>query len=619
MKLGLFVGATLLTACTARDLGAVNPPYPRIGNCYGAGLGWRTWEQGREYWSKVDLFIGGGYDLHYDWTHARWARHLANYEANARRILEVNPHALFLPYVDVVEGPYDPQLPAAWWDLRDGQRWSGWPGMDRINTRRPDVLQYNLDQVREQILGRGFFDGVFYDCWGPDPWLVPRTAQLRNGQAVVMVNDWNLPSRGFGDLNGCLAEDEINRVITGKVDFEEFLGRYLRWCRESRRPVTTMLVCCPQGLDADVWGFQTLSHDQKVAYVEQARQQDQRTLRFGLTTTLLGDGYFGYDAANIGRGRWWWYPEYDAPLGYPRGAATKRADGLWQREFDGGLVLVNGSRYDTAVELPRRYREVSSGRVGTRFTLPLLDGRILLTTDDPPTAGDDQPLRLTRERPAAVRAAAVDGQQVVQTPGGLDLWFAATGELKALQWRGQSLLTGGWPLLAAPPFKAFTATATAAPAVRSQPDGAVELVFQASLAQDTARVTLTETVTVGPDDKLTLRFDYEAATDLQIRLWRHWVAFPVSLYRGCRATAEGQSITLPADLGTAPLLPASRQLRVAGPAATVTVDCSLPLSLVDHRQYGSPEYLLAGYPLSGAVPAGRRGRLELRLTVSPTD
>ena len=32
-----------------------------------------------------------------------------------------------------------------------------------------------------------------------------------------------------------------------------------------------------------------------------------------------------YDGGNgLSRGNWWWYPEYDAPLGYPKGPAQRR-------------------------------------------------------------------------------------------------------------------------------------------------------------------------------------------------------------------------------------------------------------------------------------------------------
>ncbi len=610
------LGALLVTSCQARDLSKVNPPFPRLGNCYGSGLGWASWERGKDYWSKVDLFIGGGYDVHYDWDSPRWTKTLATYEQNLKRILEVNPHALFLPYVDVIEGPYDPKLPAHWWDLRDGKRWSGWPGMDRINTKLPEVLQFNLDRTRTDILGRPFCDGVFYDCWGADDWLVPRTAQLRDGQAIVMINDWNLPTKGFRDLNGCLAEDEVNRIIAGKVDFAGFLARYLRWSNESRKPAVTMLVCCPKGLDGDVWGFHKLSREDRQKAIEQARQNDQRTMRFGLALTLMGDGYFGFDAANMGRGTWWWYPEFDAPLGYPKGPAKQRTDGLWQREFDGGTVLVNGSRYDAAVELPGRMKDVSTKRVGTRFTLPMMDGRIYLPSTDAPSAGDDQPPRLTRERPRQVRAAPLDDQVVVQTPGGLDLWFEATGELKTIVWRQQTPMTGGWPMVAAPPFRQFESRAVAAPEV-THGDGTARLVFRSQLTHESQRVALTTTCTVTADERFTLRFDYTAETALDLRLWRHYFAFPVAQYGGGSATADGKSVTLPATFGTDALLPGAQRIEVAGPAAKVSIDSSLPLALVDHRRYNAPEYLLAGYPLSGKVPAGQQGTVAIRVGVAP--
>jgi hypothetical protein len=31
------------------------PSFPRIGTCYGGGLGYRSWEEGGAYWSKLRL------------------------------------------------------------------------------------------------------------------------------------------------------------------------------------------------------------------------------------------------------------------------------------------------------------------------------------------------------------------------------------------------------------------------------------------------------------------------------------------------------------------------------------------------------------------------------------
>ena len=67
----------------------------------------------------------------------------------------------------------------------------------------------------------------------------------------------------------------------------------------------------------------------------------------------------------------WWYPEFDAPLGRPKGPAEHRPDGLWQRQFDGGLVVVNGTLYDAELTLAANSEDISTHRLGTRFTLRL--------------------------------------------------------------------------------------------------------------------------------------------------------------------------------------------------------------------------------------------------------
>lgn len=612
----------LSTTGFARDVSPPGPAFPRIGNCYGAGLGSRAWEDGKGYWSKLDLFIGGGYDLHYDWERPNWKPVLERVAANIARIREVNPTALFLPYVDVIEGPDNPTVAQNWWALNEkGERWSGWPGYFRINTGLPEVLQYNLDRVREEVLGRECFDGVFYDCWSPDKWLVPETAKLRNEKALVMVNAGNLPASGFESLNGCLAEDEINRVVGGKVEFEEFLSRYLRWSREGRKPCTTMLVCRPQALNDDPWRWAKMTHEQRTAETEQVRAADEQTMRFGLATTLMGDGYFGYDAGTAGRGNWWWYREYDAPLGYPKGECRHRDDGTWQRDFDGGTVVVNGSAYDVVVELAEERKDVSTGRVGTRFTVPMLDGRILLPTDEPVTVTADVAPRVTRTPPREVRATKLPGAiTAIQTPGGLDLRVDAKGALQSILWQGEPLMSGGWPVVAAPPFDQFEAVPDPAqsrvgPPPPEGPDGNVGLRFGGVLERDVQKAAYSETILVGPPARFTLHFDFEARTDLDLRMWRHYFMLPASRFAGARVVGDAVSVGLPETLGEEQLVPSAREFKVRAQRAALEITSSIPLGLVDHRKWGTQEFLLAGYPVSGKVPQGTRWSVELTVAV----
>lgn len=617
--LSLAAFAVLASSAGARDPLTVNPPFPRIGTCYGASLAWKKWDQGKDWWGKIDLILGGCYDLHYDWENPRWGKALANVEANLAQLHEVNPDCLVLPYVDVVEGPDNPNLPKSWWDLRNGERWSGWPGFYRINTKLPEVLQFNLDKTRDEIMARPMFDGVFYDCWGPDEWLVPHTAELRDGKAIVMINDWNLPTTGFAHLNGCLAEDEINRVVDGKVGFEDFLERYLKWSNESRRPGVTMLVCHPRmNRDEDPWANAKRTREQRQALIEKARTDDPQMLRFGLALTLMGDGYFGYDGGNgLSRGNWWWYPEYDAPLGYPKGPAQKRPDGLWQREFDGGLVVVNGTGYDASVELPARFRDLSLGRIGTRFTIPMFDGRIFLPTDEPATPGDDVAPRLTRQPTRLLQATQLDDDTfVARTPQGLELRFRRTGELSRILLDGETVLTGGWPAIYNPPMHRYAPRNVAEPKIALSQREAT-LAFQGQFEQGGKHIPYTETVQLHPDNQFVLRYDFTVQEDVDLRMWRQYFAFPVRDYAKGTAEADGKRIVLPETLGEPALLPATKEITVTGSRAKVTITSSVPLGLGDHRKWNTPEFLLAGYPLSGHVAAGTTLTVEMTVQVTP--
>lgn len=616
---GMLAVATVLAA---RDYSQINPSFPRLANCYGAGLSWRDWDQGKDYWSNLDLVIGGCFDVHYDWDNERWARLRPRLESNIARLRAVNPNVLVLPYVDVIEGVPSAKIPDAWWDRNaQGEKWSGWPGMDRVNMKLPEVLQYNLDKVRTDVMGPECFDGVFYDCWSPDEWLVPRTAKLRDGQAIVMLNAWNIPRTGFASLNGVLAEDEINRVMDGNVDFEDFLARYLRWSRESRKPVTTTIVCRPQIINDDPWRWSKLTPEQRRAEQEKART-DEQPMRFGLTTTLLGDGYFAYDSGTMGRGTWWWYKEFDAPLGYPKGEAKRHEDGTWWREFDGGTVVVNGSAYDAVVAVPRNSRDLSTGRVGKSFTVPMFDGRLLLPSDEPPTPGPDVIPRLTRQPSGQAVEATVlpDGKTMLRTAGGLEVRVEPNGTLPGLMWRGETLLRGGTPVVATPPFRTFRLEEAAIsgrfPAADQLPAAtSTGLVSRGVWTFEQQRAAVTERLTLGPGDKITLRFECEALTALDIRMWRHYWALPVALYSGAQAAAEGKTLALPATFKDTDLLPATKTFTVTDQQKRVTIQSSVPLTLIDHRRYNTDEYLLAGYPVNGKVAPGAKWEVEMTVSI----
>jgi hypothetical protein len=75
--------------------------------------------------------------------------------------------------------------------------------------------------------------------------------------------------------------------------------------------------------------------------ITQAAASDTQAIRYGWASVLLAaDGHTAYTAA-ANYDSETWSSEYEAQVGEPTSSATEVAGGVWEREFTGGLVLVN--------------------------------------------------------------------------------------------------------------------------------------------------------------------------------------------------------------------------------------------------------------------------------------
>lgn len=69
---------------------------------------------------------------------------------------------------------------------------------------------------------------------------------------------------------------------------------------------------------------------------------DYQSMRYGLGSCLLGDGYYSFTDASQGYYGTVWFDEFDAKLGQASAAPTAAwQSGVWRRDFDNGIVLVN--------------------------------------------------------------------------------------------------------------------------------------------------------------------------------------------------------------------------------------------------------------------------------------
>jgi len=121
-------------------------------------------------------------------------------------------------------------------------------------------------------------------------------------------------------LNGGVIEGVIGKSwsIEGYSGWQTMMGRY--------RKVMASVVA-PKLVIFNQWG------DPK----------DYRAARYGITSTLMDDGYHSFTDTKKGFTGVVWFDEYNAKLGMPASKPPTQAwqSGVYRRDFEGGIALVN--------------------------------------------------------------------------------------------------------------------------------------------------------------------------------------------------------------------------------------------------------------------------------------
>jgi len=115
---------------------------------------------------------------------------------------------------------------------------------------------------------------------------------------------------------------------------------------------------------------------------------NEQRIRFSLTSTLLGDGFYSYEINTNGHGTLglMWPASYDKGgerkgyLGYPIHAYKEVASGIYIREYEKGIVVVNATDAQVNLEFDQVV-EVAPGFVDEGSTLNAYDGSIFLLTE----------------------------------------------------------------------------------------------------------------------------------------------------------------------------------------------------------------------------------------------
>ncbi len=334
------------------------------------------------------------------------------------RIRQLNPNVTILAYVTSQDIRQDgeslqvisPLRYKRWknikeqWYLKNGsgQRLSWWPGMDLVNTstRAPLVggkryYDFLSEHVADDILSTGYWDGVFYDnAWekisqfagkdvdidhngGTDAvgvvdaaWeqgmkqLFTKTRARAKGKIVIVGNG----DSGFPELNGVMYEN------FPKWGWKNMLGLYREFEENGTQPHASIVNANTNNVK---------------------NPEDYQTMRYGLTSSLMGDGFYSFDDGDQRHESTWWYDEYEAYLGASKGEPYRvdasfsnpiDAEGVWRRDFVHGTVLVNSGPASKRVDLDGEFEQIhgvqdkkaNNGRITQSITVPAKDGRVLL-------------------------------------------------------------------------------------------------------------------------------------------------------------------------------------------------------------------------------------------------
>ena len=621
-------------------------PFPRIANCYASGLRPGNTAEEIDEIARIDLLIGG---LWCNWGDPENVKKL---HENMSKVREKNPDIIILEFS--VSAPYaypaDKTFPeSGWLKQPNGEYIDGWPGTRMINLLKPETRDWVVKQCVRSVEERGM-DGVFIDCmaglfdswacniasrepyevdadedgqpdkrkWLDQKWVEAKTKIAQQVREAIGPDVPFMTNQGgewsFSSTNGVLFEDNLDYVLDGKMSWESVLEPYLHWTENPRRPNLTTIVSS-SGIEPPFNPWKSMTQEEREAMLERGRNLLNR-MRFGLTTVLMGNGYFAYDLHTRWRGQRWWYPEYDAPLGYPRGKAEAQSDGTWRREFDGGTVIVNPTILDARVQFDERRLDVSSEKVDTEFIIPAQDGRLLINTDEeckPGTMSDPDPLfTLSSPEPIAQRA----GRTLCRFNNAV-AYFDSKGWLINMTDGESTFAVGaGSVLVSDEHWRDFDYEDTASRMIDES-----KVQFSGKRVEGDVKLAYEQTVSVD-EDGLTMQYRWKALTDGSLHAWRQQIDFPVKDYAGGQFSINDTISKLhanPVD-GRISDLKGRKTVMIHPGGARVIIEASQDTFLQDERMYGGKVYRVLFIPAghdSGSFKVGDEWEYTVRIEIEP--
>ena len=374
-----------------------NRQYPSIGMPWGSDQGWQR-VLDRPDLTRIeqialhDFWIGAGnFDLHEKQTPAgiKLVGNIAEAQYLREQYLSFNSNLIIVKTVPMREADLHSMPPDSPFWIRDAngnivlryKEDGNHEGL--VDFTNPVILARVMDEVRATA-ECGLYDGVFFDYWNDDDTAlagyVPLEAEQRARMALMNFIRSELRPNFLVFVNG-------GSKLVGPMTGPLVNGTFMETVRPATAPQEDMPANLLKYENTLKWSETTLRQPH-VNFLEGWANPNEpldsptnlRWMRVFTTLSLThSDGYVLF--TNGLNHRHLWYDFWDADLGRPvgeKGQLYQDIEGLYIREFTHGWAVYNHSGEARAITLPEEAQGVASDLVGTKHTLPNLDGEIYL-------------------------------------------------------------------------------------------------------------------------------------------------------------------------------------------------------------------------------------------------
>jgi len=296
----------------------------------------------------------------------------------------------------------------SWW-LRDeaGNKLSDWPNASVLNITDYCGQNSNGQKFNEflpefmvsNVMSSGYWDGIFYDSvWNGLSWFNSGNVSLANNgrrnSAAELDTAWK---NGVIKILKRTRQLLPSAIIVANGSFTWDYQNYLNGWMLEDFPTPWENGGSWTGVMQSYLKLSDSSHNYNIINGAGTTPTNYQQFRFGLTSTLLGNGYYSFDFGSANHAQFWWYDELNNDLGGKETVAYNLLDkanttikpGLWRRDYTNGIAIVNSTdklqRYSFAKEEFDKIRGtqdpvINNGQKVNWISLAPQDGIILLKT-----------------------------------------------------------------------------------------------------------------------------------------------------------------------------------------------------------------------------------------------